>query len=476
MPARTRLALLLSLFSACKAYDPLYCDENKPCSDPERPFCDLNGDYPDSEGVARTCIPDPGVDTEPDAGPSSDSGPNPEPDGAPNPIACSQPGELLECSNDTLILCNDDSLEQRVACLLGCATDELRCLDLRPSNDLAAYLDQAAVALPLQLTGTAQLNTDSGNLLDANGDQVVAHTLLLAGPVDGVPIRVVIARQVELGSLNVTGTAALAIVANEDVTINGRLSVASTRTLSGAGRRVGTLLACAGRQGTQNEVGETVHQGGNGGGGHRTAGARGGFVEGLAGGGAGGAALLNSDLIPLAGGCAGAGGGGGGAVQIVSRTRIRVAEAAVVTANGGGGNEPLPGPGDEFPPGGGGGAGGGILLEAPEIRIGGGLFANGGGGAGLCQGGGEDGREDLLQAAGASCADPDFGDGGIGGSALGLPTNGQTMAPSSSQSRVGGSGGGAAGYIRINTRYGTFVPMPTALLSPPANVGAVQTR
>jgi alpha-tubulin suppressor-like RCC1 family protein len=51
---------------ACKAYDPLYCDENKPCNDPARPFCDLNGDYPDSEGVARTCIPEPAM--EPDAG------------------------------------------------------------------------------------------------------------------------------------------------------------------------------------------------------------------------------------------------------------------------------------------------------------------------------------------------------------------------------------------------------------------------
>jgi alpha-tubulin suppressor-like RCC1 family protein len=59
------VAVACSLF-ACKAYDPLYCDANKPCTDPARPFCDLNGDYPDSEGVARTCIPEPAM--EPDAG------------------------------------------------------------------------------------------------------------------------------------------------------------------------------------------------------------------------------------------------------------------------------------------------------------------------------------------------------------------------------------------------------------------------
>ena len=51
---------------ACKAYDPLYCDDNKPCTDPARPFCDLNGDYPESEGVARTCIAEPVM--EPDGG------------------------------------------------------------------------------------------------------------------------------------------------------------------------------------------------------------------------------------------------------------------------------------------------------------------------------------------------------------------------------------------------------------------------
>jgi Tol biopolymer transport system component len=43
---------------ACSA-DPLYCDEDSRCTDPDRPFCDLDGEYPASEGVGRTCIPDP---------------------------------------------------------------------------------------------------------------------------------------------------------------------------------------------------------------------------------------------------------------------------------------------------------------------------------------------------------------------------------------------------------------------------------
>jgi hypothetical protein len=57
-----RLAtLLVSLcgLAACKVYDPLYCEKNSDCTDPSRPFCDVNADYPDSEGVRKTCIPSP---------------------------------------------------------------------------------------------------------------------------------------------------------------------------------------------------------------------------------------------------------------------------------------------------------------------------------------------------------------------------------------------------------------------------------
>lgn len=45
---------------ACKVYDPLYCDVNHPCRDPARTFCDLEGAYPASDGIRRTCIPNPG--------------------------------------------------------------------------------------------------------------------------------------------------------------------------------------------------------------------------------------------------------------------------------------------------------------------------------------------------------------------------------------------------------------------------------
>jgi dipeptidyl aminopeptidase/acylaminoacyl peptidase len=64
----TFLAALLQL-AGCTTYDPLYCDDERGCKDPNRPFCDLAGEYPASDGVARTCIPSPF-----DAGGATDGG------------------------------------------------------------------------------------------------------------------------------------------------------------------------------------------------------------------------------------------------------------------------------------------------------------------------------------------------------------------------------------------------------------------
>jgi len=53
------IVVLSTAASGCKVYDPLYCDADRRCDDPERPFCDLEGAFPASEGVGRTCIPQP---------------------------------------------------------------------------------------------------------------------------------------------------------------------------------------------------------------------------------------------------------------------------------------------------------------------------------------------------------------------------------------------------------------------------------
>ena len=80
------LSLSVSLPSlACTVVDPLYCDDEVECKDPDRPFCDLTGEYPASDGVARTCIPDPnadaGDDDGGDGGGDDDGADGAEPDG-----------------------------------------------------------------------------------------------------------------------------------------------------------------------------------------------------------------------------------------------------------------------------------------------------------------------------------------------------------------------------------------------------------
>ena len=60
MSFRAGLSIAIAVVGlACKVKDPLYCDQNTPCMDADRPFCDLEGEYPASDGIKKTCIPDP---------------------------------------------------------------------------------------------------------------------------------------------------------------------------------------------------------------------------------------------------------------------------------------------------------------------------------------------------------------------------------------------------------------------------------
>lgn len=52
------LGLALAL-SACASDETglLFCDECHPCQSPDRPFCDLAGVCPGSDGISNTCVP-----------------------------------------------------------------------------------------------------------------------------------------------------------------------------------------------------------------------------------------------------------------------------------------------------------------------------------------------------------------------------------------------------------------------------------
>lgn len=61
------LLLLVALAAGCVKDAPLYCDEVTPCTDPDRPFCDLTGEHPGSDGHGRTCVVNPFDAGSPDA-------------------------------------------------------------------------------------------------------------------------------------------------------------------------------------------------------------------------------------------------------------------------------------------------------------------------------------------------------------------------------------------------------------------------
>ena len=440
-----RLALAFVVLSACSKVDPLYCDPSTPCTDPERPFCDDNGEYPASDGIKHTCIPDP-------------FGPDAAPQGECEP-------ETSTCANDIEARCdsNGHQLPDR-SCSLGCDGTGTRCLEIEPSNDLGQFLIDAASGPDLELPDGTIIDTDAGTVV-IDGNTVSVPNAGIDAPADGVPLRVfIVASLAVTGDVVVRGERAIAVVADGDIVIEGILHVDARDTTPGPG---------AGPDGhglpTNGVFGSVA---GASGGGFGSKGGDGGSA-GSATGFAGGAIAGNAELTPLRGGGNGGpnndnlGGGGGGAVQLVSRASITVRAGGAIDAGGSGGGS------SGFSKGA--GAGGGILLEAPVVLVTGtnsALAANGGGGG--CAGGvtrePDDGRLDDQRAAG--CESSNVGDGGDGG-AGDLPAQKGDNGPTDG---TGGGGGGGVGRIRANTVAGTFEPLDGAIVSPPPSVGMLSVQ
>jgi hypothetical protein len=494
------------LVLACKAYDPLYCDESKPCTDPERPYCDLSGEYEASEGIARTCIPEPSDDF--DAG-TADEG---DGDGAPGPDAsfCTA-GEFLQCTDDdTAIYCNDQGSElitidcdsecnpdkhgcfcepdtsscannqtvhcasngtvQEIEdCFLGCNQTGERCVDVNPSNGLAGYLDMTDDAPVVVLSNGAVIDTDAGTLRNGDGTLVQVPEFQVTAPSGGVPIRVFAVKSVTFGDITIDGSRAAAVVADGDIVIQGRVRIWAGEMTSGN--------CLGGPQLCEGDLVPAICSGG-GGGGFGGSGNRGGhgIADGVnLAGGSGGFPSGNASLVPLRGGCAGGpfvgnpseatdGGAGGGALQLVSRTRIIRGDPNVPSHLNAGGEG-----GDGL--GQGAGSGGGILLEAPRVALQGtGIYANGGGG-GCYMAPGEDGRASTTQALGGSNTQSNAFDGGDGATFLAPPGIGETA--NCATGCFAGGGGGGVGRIRVN--------VPSAVDfsgggSPTASIGTLATR
>jgi hypothetical protein len=309
-----------------------------------------------------------------------------------------------------------------------------------PANLRWEDVPAASADLELErVLGNPLFNTDTGALLDGNGQPVEIPGLALAEVVQGPsfpPISILSVRSLRLGVAQhwrITGTRALAVVSAGDIALSGVIDLCGgrmDRAEAGPG-------GFAGGSHDQPAQGPGAPRATSSGGGHLSPG-------GASGTGAGGTAYGNAALSPLVGGSGGAqgshwwiaGGGGGGAIEFVAQGAVRIEAGGGVTACGAAGQDPNA----SDHTGSGGGAGGAILIEAPTVEVRGVLAANGGGGAGA-------GIRTSSAAAGALDDTPaaggvgSLGSGGVGGAGSSAPG-----------AATGGGGGGSAGRIRIRTR------------------------
>jgi hypothetical protein len=326
----------------------------------------------------------------------------------------------------------------------------------------------------LDLSSGATIETQTGTVTTASGSMTLT-SFLVPAPANGAAIRVLVAGKVRLGDVYVVPGGfqdgpALAILASDVITVEGRLNLTDADYPTAGGV---AFASCKGEPGIVQMVGSQTIITGDGGGGHATAGSRGGGVDYQQGvpGGAGGGVSGTDTLVPLRGGCAG-GASGGGAVQLSSRKRIDV--LGLINVNGGISGPPQ-GPG----PLGGGGAGGGILLEAPTITLGAEakLLANGGSG-GSCSGYAMQ-SETMGPALGGTTTSPYCGAGG-NGAAVGIEATNAGHASYTASTSVtyfwGGAGAGGLGRVRINTRDGTYTKANTTIEAAALTTGTLATR
>lgn len=203
--------------AGCKRRVELYCETHADCAEWNLDFCDLEGEFPASEGVGNTCIKNPL-----DAGVADAGADAADTDGGVPTCTAT----TATCEGNALVLSDDSGTVCEVReCSLGCQPQEGRCVQVAPSNGLGEYLEQAAEAPDLDLTSGAAINTDDGTILDGDGTLVEVPTALLPAPTEGVAVRVFWASSVTLRDVSVSGEPALAIVSAGDVNIQGGLSL-----------------------------------------------------------------------------------------------------------------------------------------------------------------------------------------------------------------------------------------------------------
>lgn len=422
------LALCLCTLN-CTAPNPASCADGF-CSDPTLPFCDTDGVI---GGIPNTCIA----------------------------VACT-PDEFAGCRGDLALTCAADGANfELVECEFGCG--DQGCLPCT-TPECEPHIIPKYVGTACNELSSGELVISEDTVLDTSDDSSCSE--IAVQPV-GPEICIIHRESIRIAAnrtLRVTGSRAIALVADRLLEIDGVLNASAEGFTNGPGGGTRT----SGQGGSGAAAG--------GGAGNRTAGGHGG--DGQATGGAlnGGAAEPSpAELTDLFGGLQSTVNGGaapgaaGGAVTAVC-CRCELSVSGTIDVSGGGGKGQSAGPNSTVVPAGGGGSGGNVVLQGMQLRVEGQLFSNGGGGGGTATTGtgkigfgGEHGPRSTL------CADGGSFRGGRGGCLASAPLDG---GPTSTIGG-GGGGGGSTGFLLTYTPQGvepTLNPFAVAPVFEPNGV------
>ena len=480
--------VVCSLVTACTKANPAFSCSDTPCTDPNFPYCDIDGSVggiPEActavtctAGAFQSCRGDNIALTCNNSGTSFDEVQCAHGCDAATGCKLCEANQTV-CQNGVVASCDANGVQTSTTqCPLGCFEDQPRCRDIDPSNHLGTYLDMNPTPPDLDLsTGDWYvLNDAAGTLSGPAGAMLIVPNYLVTQPAGGPKIHVYVVNNLKLGSVyfagpnDVTQSQATAFLAAGDVTITGPITVSGL-----AGSYADT--ACSGKMGysTFAQANGAIEGYGPGGGGAVAPGSTGGVVNDPNTGppSAGGSAFGADNLEPLVGGCQGGGyhnystgeidpfgAYGGGSIQISSRKSITI--AGTMNADGGRGGGAGSGPGDTVTQGG--GAGGSFLIEGPLVTIAANSTITAIGGDGF-------GCEPASEFCGAR---------GKGGTASSAPTVGGSIAfvtaAGASAEFYAGGGGGSVGRIRINTPTSTYGADSSALLNASVTTGTIKTR
>jgi hypothetical protein len=418
--------------------NPISCVDGF-CHDPALQFCDVDGTI---GGRPLTCIA----------------------------VDCT-PLEFEACRGDEAVVCNATGDDYDVThCAGGCSAELGGC---KPTHIIPKYLptvcDQRAVEPALTISESMTLDATAADI--CNGGLIEQTS---EGSLVGPRICVLRYGTIRISTnktLKVTGYHAIALVADDSLSVDGVLDVSADGTKSGPG---GGGLS----DGTPRNAFWPAALGGAG---FKTAGGPGGNSEIDGGALNGGIAVSDPALmVPLRGGTypwalwsggvfSARGGGAGGAATLIS-CRDTVSVAGVIDAGGGGGQGGVGvGPGEGVLANGG-GSGGYVALQGMNVSITGQLYANGGGGGagshveGVEAASGMDGyRSDTISAQGG--ANP-HGEGAGGAGGHGGVAPGPGTKPTINGFGAG-AGGGSTGFFQTYTPS-DVVPILTPAAASPA--------